>query len=727
MFFLKNLKLNYPLLTTLLIVASSAYCKSLFSDTPVNIDADKFEYFGDQANSKVIATGHVIATQDNQIIKAKYVEYNLSKDILLAKDQVKYFESKGYIIDADQIILSDKLKLGSMNNFTILTPDKSILRGTVATKKEAVVDTENAYYTACKLCPGKDPIWDIKAKSFSLDQDDNTATYHHAVLRYYGIPTLYTPYLSHYTSKAERKSGFLKPSYGTSTYLGPTLKIPYYFNLAPNYDATLKLVTTEKRGPLAEGEYRHLFDNGRMNTTASITSAKYYDQPANTKALSPNMRYHIDSKSDFALSNNHYAGWKAKVTSDKSYLRDYRYGNEDFLNSKIYTSSYQKNGFYEVQALSFQNLRPETDSDENNMHQTPMVLPLFDSTHQLHQFQDGSNLSFSSNLLKIHRYAGNDTNRLSVTNKWSKESITQKGHKLNFFGSLRNDFYHYDEAPIANKGGNYTGGVTRTIPEAGIGWSYPLGRNIGGTKIVIEPLTNFIATPTTKYNKNIYNEDSYSSELNDGNLFAHSRYSGLDLIENSSRISYGIKTSAYFKNHIDTEALIGQIYRENPYDYVNNVKEDKFSDYVGRLKINFAEKVIASYQFTVDKYTLVNKTNEANIRLNQGKAYIQTDLLYYKNDKIINDVKNRREINMETGINDYYGVGISVNAKRNLTNQKDNPSMDPSGFISAGTKIKYVNDCITYSASIDKDFTQNDDKKKNTTFWFDVSLKNISE
>lgn len=719
----------YVLIAALLATSLFAVSDDKISDqNPILIEADQFRFIGGEDDSKTIAIGNVIAAQDNQTVMAEFIEYNKRTDILLARDKVKILQKEGYIIEADQIILSDRLKFGSMNHFTVFTPDKSTLKGEFGRREqELITDIDKGFYTSCQICEGKSPIWDIQASSTTLNQEENSLTYNHAIFRYYGVPTLYTPYLSHYTSQAKRKSGFLKPSYKMSTYLGSAVKIPYYFNLAPNYDATLKIVSTEKRGNLLESEYRHLFNNGYMQSGGSITSAKHYTHPEGESPLDPDVRYHLHSSSNFTLNNNNYVGWKFKVTSDKSYLRDYGYGTEDFLTSRVYNSAYQRNGFYEVQALSFQNLRPKNDEDENKIHQTPMVLPLFESKHDIYQFSDGSSLNFESNLLKIHRYVGADTNRLSIKNKWQKNISTNNGQRFNFFGSVRNDFYRYEEAPI--KGGDYTGNIYRTIPEAGIDWSYPLGRNISNTKVVVEPLVSAVATPYTKYNKNIYNEDSPSSELNDGNLFTGSRYSGIDLVENTARVSYGVRTSAYYKDQIDGSLLFGQMYRENPYDYINNIKEDRFSDYVGRLKLDFSNKLILSYQFKLDKYSLINKTNEATVRLNQDKAYIQSDVLYYRDGKTVDNIKNRREINIETGINDYNNLSFSVNGKKNLTNSKDNPDLyvDPNGFISAGAKIKYVNDCITYSASINRDYTQNADRKEDTTVWFDISLKNISE
>ncbi|MCQ5167731.1 putative LPS assembly protein LptD, partial [Roseburia hominis] len=75
-------------------------------------------------------------------------------------------------------------------------------------------------------------------------------------LRVKDIPILYTPYI-YFPIDDRRQSGFLPPTIGTSTDTGFTLVTPYYFNLAPNYDATLYPRYMSKRGMLVEGEFLH--------------------------------------------------------------------------------------------------------------------------------------------------------------------------------------------------------------------------------------------------------------------------------------------------------------------------------------------------------------------------------------------------------------------------------------------------------------------------------------
>ena len=718
----------FYLLAFLLIMPALGYTNPL-GKSPIVINADRFEYIGDQISGKMIARGNVEAVQDNQKLNANLLEYDFKKDTILAQDHVKLLEKDGYIIEADKVILSDRMKFGSVNHFTVLLPNKSTLKGEFAKKdNEAITNIEKGYYTACQICPGKKPIWAITAKSTELNEATNSISYRHAVVSFYGLPTIYTPYFQHYTSKAQRKSGFLVPEYGGSSYLGTAVKIPYYFNISPNQDATLKMIATKKRGQAFEGEHRYLLPQGQIDSSGSIASAREYSPPQGQSKPKHNIRYHLNSKTELALTDRQNIGWDVKTSSDKSYRRDYGYGGEDFLTSRLYNHSYQKNGFYEVQTMAFQNLRPDTDNEIHKMNQTPMVMPLFESKHQIFKFDDNSSLNFETSLLKIHRYNGPDSNRISIKNKWQKNILLDSGHDFKVFGSLRNDIYHYEKAPI-NNNPEYTGTVSRAIPEAGVDWSYPLTRNFGSTNVVVAPIASAIVTSYSKYNHKIYSEDSSNlSELTDGNLFAPSQYTGIDLVENTPRVGYGVKSIAYYKDYLNASALFGQMYRQRPRDYITGAPEDRLSDYVGRFKFDVNDTVIFSYRYKLDKDSLLNKTNEAEALLKYKKAYILTDILYYRDNQEINKVTNRREVYLETGVNDYNNVSASINARKNLSSKKDNPDLyiDPNGFISVGGRLKYLNDCILYTASINRDYTRSKDKKPSTSYWFTVSFKNIS-
>lgn len=106
-------------------------------------------------------------------------------------------------------------------------------------------------------CPPGQRIWHLYAKSTRLDQEEGQGTAHHTILFIKDVPVFYTPYLSFPIDK-RRKSGFLYGTYGYFTNSGLGFSIPYYWNLAPNYDLLTTLWVLGKRGVLLDGYFRYL-------------------------------------------------------------------------------------------------------------------------------------------------------------------------------------------------------------------------------------------------------------------------------------------------------------------------------------------------------------------------------------------------------------------------------------------------------------------------------------
>lgn len=116
---------------------------------------------------------------------------------------------------------------------------------------------EDVKFTTCKR---EDQAWFIKMDKLTLDETDETATGRNATLNFYGVPVFGSPWFSFPISN-KRHSGFLTPTYGLSSTRGIDVSIPYYFNIAPNYDLTLTPRIMSKRGVMLSTEARVLLDN----------------------------------------------------------------------------------------------------------------------------------------------------------------------------------------------------------------------------------------------------------------------------------------------------------------------------------------------------------------------------------------------------------------------------------------------------------------------------------
>ena len=106
-------------------------------------------------------------------------------------------------------------------------------------------------------CDVEDPDWQLKAGDVDLDFERGVGTARNARLEFKGVPILYSPWLS-FPLNDERKSGFLYPQFGSSSDNGIDLAVPWYWNIAPNQDATFTPRLIGDRGFMLGSEYRFL-------------------------------------------------------------------------------------------------------------------------------------------------------------------------------------------------------------------------------------------------------------------------------------------------------------------------------------------------------------------------------------------------------------------------------------------------------------------------------------
>ena len=162
-------------------------------------------------------------------------------------------------------------------------------------------------------CPCADPSWYIKADGVDLDFDENEGVAHNGVLYFKGVPLLASPYLT-FPVKKERKSGFLVPTYGVTSNSGLDISVPYYFNLAPNYDLTLQPRFLSKRGPQLGGEFRYLGSSYSGNMVGSYMSSDWD---------TGDRRWLFRSRHQQMLGGGFYADWDYARVSDDDYFRDF--------------------------------------------------------------------------------------------------------------------------------------------------------------------------------------------------------------------------------------------------------------------------------------------------------------------------------------------------------------------------------------------------------------------
>jgi len=196
---------------------------------------------------------------------------------------------------------------------------KSRIRGNALYAKRAenaIIRLKDGTYTTCE--PNSN-AWQLKGNNITLNPATGFGTATNVTLRVKDIPILYTPYI-YFPIDDRRQSGFLPPTIGTSTDTGFMLVTPYYFNLAPNYDATLYPRYMSKRGMLVEGEFRYLTKSSEGQFGAAFLNDEDHDRDLQTDSKQTRYMYNWQHKG--GLDSRVFTQVDYTKISDPYYFQD---------------------------------------------------------------------------------------------------------------------------------------------------------------------------------------------------------------------------------------------------------------------------------------------------------------------------------------------------------------------------------------------------------------------
>lgn len=300
----------------------------------VDVKADDVQLI---RNGTSIFTGNVDITRAGQQLSSERATYNRNSGDVTANGDVRLRDSQ-MIIDAEQAEWSLNKDEGRMLGAEYHIKDMHA-RGNashVLRKGTATTDLKNATYTTCA---DGDNAWLMDADNVHLNHETAVGEAENVVVRLGGVPVFYTPYIN-FPLNDERKSGFLIPSIGTSSETGFDLITPYYWNIAPNLDATLTPRYMSDRGLMLGGQFRYLYEWGEGEIEGNYLNSD--DQKKDGQ--DPNPYYQEDRK---LFSWQHRSvfdnRWRALVdynyVSDKNYFQDFgsslNLSSQTHLNRKL--------------------------------------------------------------------------------------------------------------------------------------------------------------------------------------------------------------------------------------------------------------------------------------------------------------------------------------------------------------------------------------------------------
>ncbi len=654
-----------------LTLASHAFGAGPGQDQPVLVTADRMDY--DRDKGIVTATGHVEISQhipstakesdfvrEERVLRADSVSFNENTNVITAKGHVVLMEPSGEVVFADYAELTSDMANGVIHDLRLRMIDNSRMAAAGGRRENGVVtEMQKAVYSPCELCrdhPKRPPLWQVRGDRVVHDANTHDIEYYDAVLEVYGIPILYSPYLSAPDPTVKRRSGLLAPTYGHSSDLGYVIGIPYYLALDDSTDLVLHPIVTTRQGPVFSGEYAERFTHGELNLSGSVTDADFTNSSGTVDHNT--LRGHIFGKGRFDLGDIWRAGFDLARASDDTYLARYNFPNQNVLTTRGFLEGFDRRNYADMNFYTFQGLRPFDSADT-----TPLVAPLIDYNYFGMPGTHGSYFTLDSSVLSLTRLQGVDSHRMSLLGGWHLPFTGERGDVFEITATTQADVYYVDNVPDpSGPAGRTLNGVTgRAFPQLALSWRYPLVRAYKTERELIEPIAAIIVGPNGSNPDKIPNEDSQSFEFDDANLFTPNRFPGVDQVDSGQRIDYGVNAGLYGKNGGNITGFLGESYRfehSSPF-LVGSGVEDQLSDFVGRVRISPKANYDVLYRFRLDKDTLQPRRNELSLGAGPPILRFGGSYLFLDTESSNGGFDRREELtaNITSKFTDYWRVG----------------------------------------------------------------------
>jgi len=682
---------------------------------PVLLEAEQVDY---QQSGIVIASGKVAVTQGETILLADQLAYDQEGNMVIAQGNVSLLDPSGNVFFADEVELTQDMKQGVIHQFKARFNDNSVIAAVQARKlDENKTELFKAIYSPCNCVDEKTkkpirPQWSIKAGHALIDQQAQQIVYDDVFFNLYDQPVFYSPYLSHATPGADNKSGFLMPEYGHNYNIGSSVKVPYYYAISPDRDATITPIFTSQEGLVMAAEYRQQFDTGFLLMDGSATNPRQRDAAGNP-TTGRDWRGHINADGRFQPAENYFWGFNVRRTTDDTYLRRYNFGGDTILTSRVYGEGFNiadlgYRSYASAMGLAFQGL-----TAQDNQDRIPLVFP-----HGIFAYESGpgwhnSRFTLDSNILALFRKTGDESRRFSNTFGWNLPFISDDGQIIEFRTQLRADVYSVDDVLLSD-GRLFDGTTGRLVPQISAIWRYPFITRDNGRSLIMEPVVMLAASPGGGNPEKIPNEDSVAPEFTDTNLFDPNRFAGYDRIESGPRASYGVRGQAQLGQEQYIDWLIGQNYRVNNdrnFPFTNDL-DSYFSDYVGKLGFTYDPFMIA-YRFRLDKEDFAAKRQEVDTSFAYDPFLFSLSYLSLNNDPSLAD-KETVTASANARLSKHWTLAMS-----------GSEDLELHQITGTNAGLIFTNECTSVATYLGRTYTRDRDIKPSTTVLFRISLKNL--
>jgi LPS-assembly protein len=494
---------------------------------------------------ETVIEGHAELRRADLVIKADRLDYDQPTDLARAQGQVR-INRAGYVYEGPLL----EIKLDAFEGF-FNQPRYYFLKNDShgeASKVDFIDDQRlvihNATLTTCRRLPGPSwmPDWILRATTLRMDNEADVGTAEGAVLSFKGVPLLPIPALS-FPLSDQRKSGFLPPTLELDNVNGAVVSMPYYWNIAPNRDATFTPTLMSKRGVNIGSEFRYLEADysGRVQfdvmpsdplRDSSRWGLTYGHQTTLKNGLTQRL-----TDAGVALNLN------LNRVSDDNYWRDFTRASSSLtqrLLSNDVNMSWNNGPFASsARAVKWQTLQDVT---------APIAQP-YDLTQLSTRYTRGN--VFGADVSVVADYAQFQTDTLLSAqpnaNGQRIFSLVQASHPwiapAGFITpKVQLHAAHYQlDAPLSTGATS----VGRVVPTFSVdsGLVFERDTTLFGTALrqTLEPRAFYVNTPFRDQNA-LPNYDSGAKDFNFATIYSENAFVGNDRISDSNLLTLGVST-----------------------------------------------------------------------------------------------------------------------------------------------------------------------------------------
>ncbi len=539
-------------------------------DHLIHIDSDAATVSND---GDATLSGRVTVRQEARSISADLVTYDQATGKITVQGTVDFLDPRIRVTsEAGSYDQGGGARFDTAD-FELLDRNGRGYAQAIDVRPNGIIELQRTGYTTC---PAGNNDWLIRAGSLNLDTAAQEGVARHVTLEIKGVPVLYTPYFS-FPMGSERKSGLLFPSINHSAKNGIELPVPYYFNLAPNYDLTLTPEELSARGVELGSEFRYLTagSHGQVNATylpndSQTGHERSYLRMADITDLTRRLRVDVD------LAD----------VSDSNYFQDFAVGSAQTSVTYLERHAdllYQDDAWrVRAQLQNFQTIDITVDAANRPYSRVPRI----DATGAWPLGRSGIEFDLSGEAVNFLRTVGPSGVRLDLAPelRWS---VRTPGYF--FEPSVGWRFTQYDlQDPAAGDPRS----PSRTLPFARVDTGLIFERDAGANGQRTETLEPRVVYSYVPYRNqdNLPIFDTALPDLNLTELFRTNRYVGSDRVGDTNQISAGVTTRLF--NQLTGQqylaATLGQLhYFTTPKVILpgETPETNQTSDYVGELAL----------------------------------------------------------------------------------------------------------------------------------------------